>query len=125
MLIVKYQRRFPGFDEKIVSMYARGMSVRDPVPSAGDLRIDVSPDLSADHGRGAGADWRMAEPASAGRCHRFFDCLRVRIRDDGTVRNKAMYIDLGVRPDGTKAVPGLWIEQTPGAKFCLHFRMRR
>jgi Transposase, Mutator family len=43
--------------------------------------------------------------------HRFFSiCLRVRIRDDGTVRNKAMHIDLGVRPDGTKVVPGLWIE---------------
>jgi putative transposase len=46
----------------------------------------------------------------------FFDCLRVKIRDEGTVRNKAIYIALGVRPDGTKEVLGLWIEQTD-AKF--------
>ncbi len=49
----------------------------------------------------------------------FFDALRVKIRDEGTVRNKAVYIALGVRPDGTKEVLGLWIEQTEGAKFWL------
>ena len=49
----------------------------------------------------------------------FFDALRVKIRDEGTVRNKAVYLALGVRPDGTKEVLGLWIEQTEGAKFWL------
>lgn len=49
----------------------------------------------------------------------FFDCPRVKIRDEVTVRNKAIYIALGVRPDGTKEALGLWIEQTEGAKFWL------
>ena len=49
----------------------------------------------------------------------FFDALRVRIRDEGTVRNKAVYLALGVAADGTREVPGLWIEQNEGAKFWL------
>ncbi len=49
----------------------------------------------------------------------FLDALRVKVRDEGTVRNKAVYVALGVRPDGTKEVLGLWIEQTEGAKFWL------
>src|SRR3712207_5893958 len=49
----------------------------------------------------------------------FLDALRVKVRDEGTVRNKAVHVALGVRPDGTKEVLGLWIEQTEGAKFWL------
>jgi putative transposase len=49
----------------------------------------------------------------------FFDAIRVKMRDEGTVRNKAVYIALGVRPDGTKDILGLWIEQSEGAKFWL------
>ncbi len=49
----------------------------------------------------------------------FFDALRVKVRDEGTVRNKAVYLALGVRPDGSKEILGLWIEQTEGAKFWL------
>src|ERR671920_429790 len=52
------------------------------------------------------------------RLPRFLDTLRVKVRDEGTVRNKAVYVTLGVRPEGTKEVLGLWIEQTEGAKFC-------
>jgi putative transposase len=62
----------------------------------------------------------MAEPtADALYALVFFDALRVKIRDEGTVRNKAVYLALGVRPDGTKEILGLWIEQTEGAKFWL------
>ena len=49
----------------------------------------------------------------------FFDAIRVKIRDEGFVRNKAVYIALGIRPDGTKEILGIWIEQTEGAKFWL------
>ena len=49
----------------------------------------------------------------------FFDAIRVKVRDEGMVRNKAVYVALGVRPDGTKEILGLWIEQTEGAKFWL------
>jgi putative transposase len=55
----------------------------------------------------------------------FFDALRVKVRDEGTVRNKAVYLGLGVRPDGTKEILGLWIEQTEGARFWLRPRVLR
>ncbi|MBP2316916.1 IS256 family transposase, partial [Azospirillum soli] len=121
-LIAKYQRRFPGFEEKIVSMYARGMSVRE---IQGHLRelygIEVSPDLVSavtDAVLDEVAEWqeRPLEPVYP---LVFFDALRVKVRDEGTVRNKAVHVALGVRPDGTKEILGLWIEQTEGAKFWL------
>jgi putative transposase len=121
-LIAKYQRRFPGFDEKIVSMYARGMSVREIQGHLQEIYgIDVSPDLIStitDAVLDEVGEWqnRPLEPVYA---IVFFDCLRVKIRDEGTVRNKAIYVALGVRPDGTKEALGLWIEQTEGAKFWL------
>ena len=121
-LIAKYRRRFPDFDEKIVSLYARGMTVRDIQAHLRELYgIDVSPDLVSvvtDAVLEQVAEWqnRPLDPLYA---LVFFDALRVKIRDEGTVRNKAVYLALGVRPDGTKDVLGLWIEQTEGAKFWL------
>jgi putative transposase len=121
-LIAKYQRRFPGFDERIVSMYARGMSTRE---IQGHLReiygIEASPDLVSavtDAVLEEVAEWqnRPLEPLYP---LVFLDALRVKVRDEGTVRNKAIYVALGVRPDGTKEVLGLWIEQIEGAKFWL------
>jgi putative transposase len=121
-LIAKYQRRFPGFDEKIVSMYARGMTVREIQGHIRDLYgLDVSPDLIStvtDAVLEEVAEWQN-RPLDALYAVVFFDALRVKIRDEGTVRNKAIYIALGMRPDGIKDVLGLWIEQTEGAKFWL------
>jgi putative transposase len=121
-LIARYQRRFPGFDDKIVSMYARGMSTRE---IAGHLRelygIDVSPDLISavtDAVLEEIAAWQ-ARPLEPAYPLVFFDALRVKVRDEGLVRNKAVHIALGVRADGTKEVLGLWLEQNEGAKFWL------
>jgi len=121
-LIAKYQRRFPDFDEKVISMYARGMSVREIRGHLEELYgIDVSPDLISavtDAVLEEVAEWqnRPLDPCYA---LVFFDAIRVKIRDEGFVRNKAVYIALGVLPDGTKSILGLWIEQTEGAKFWL------
>ncbi len=121
-LIAKYQRRFPGFDEKIVSMYARGMSVREIAGHLRDLYgVEVSPDLISavtDAVLDEVAAWqgRPLEPVYP---IVFFDALRVKIRDEGLVRNKAVHIALGVRADGTKEILGLWLEQNEGAKFWL------
>jgi len=121
-LIAKYQRRFPGFDEKIVSMYARGMSVREIVGHLRDLYgVDVSPDLISavtDAVLEEVAAWQ-ARPLEPVYPLVFFDALRVKIRDEGLVRNKAVHIALGVRVDGTKEILGLWLEQNEGAKFWL------
>jgi putative transposase len=121
-LIAKYQRRFPGFDDKIISMYARGMSTREIVGHLRDLYgIEVSPDLISavtDAVLEEVAAWQ-ARPLEAIYPLVFFDALRVKIRDEGLVRNKAIHIALGVRADGTKEILGLWLEQNEGAKFWL------
>ena len=121
-LLAKYQRRFPGFDDKIVSMYARGMSSREIVGHLHDLYgIDVSPDLISavtDAVLEEIAAWQ-ARPLEAVYPLVFFDALRVKVRDEGLVRNKAVHIALGVRADGSKEILGLWLEQNEGAKFWL------
>jgi putative transposase len=122
VLVAKYRRRLPGFDDKVISMYARGMSVRQ---IQGHLRelygLEVSPDLVSAVTEAVldeVAEWqnRPLEPVYP---LIFLDALRVKIRDEGTVRNKAVHIALGVRPDGTKEVLGLWVERSEGAKFWL------
>ncbi len=121
-LIAKYQRRFPGFDDKVVSMYARGMSAREIVGHLRDLYgMEVSPDLVSavtDAVLDEIATWQ-ARPLEPVYPLVFFDALRVKIRDEGLVRNKAVHIALGVRADGTKEILGLWLEQNEGAKFWL------
>lgn len=121
-LLAKYQRRFPGFDDKIISMYARGMSTREIVGHVQELYgVDVSPDLISavtDAVLEEIAAWQ-ARPLEAVYPLVFFDALRVKIRDEGTVRNKAVHVALGVRGDGTKEILGLWIESNEGAKFWL------
>jgi putative transposase len=121
-LIAKYRRRLPGFDDKVISMYARGMTVREIQGHLAELYgIDVSPDLISavtDAILDEIAEWQN-RPLEAMYPLVFFDALRVKVRDEGTVRNKAVYVALGVRADGRKEILGLWIEQTEGAKFWL------
>ena len=121
-LIGKYRRRFPGFDDKIIALYARGMSTRDIQAHVRELYgIEVSPDLVSavtDSVIDEVAAWQ-ARPLEATYAIVFFDALRVKIRDEGLVRNKAVYLAIGVRSSGEREVLGLWIEQTEGAKFWL------
>src|SRR5215216_805963 len=121
-LIAKYQRRFPGFDGKIISMYARGMSTREIQGHLHDLYgIEVSPDLVSavtDAVLEEITEWQN-RPLEALYALVLFDAIRMKVRDEGTVRNKAVYLALGVRPDGAKEILGLWIEQSEGAKFWL------
>ena len=121
-LIAKYQRRFPGFDDKIISMYARGMSTREIQEHLREMYgIDVSPDLVStvtDAVLDEIASWQ-ARPLEPVYPLVFFDAIRVKIRDEGLVRNKAVHVALGVRADGTKEVLGLWLELNEGAKFWL------
>src|SRR5262249_58693038 len=103
-------------------MYARAMPVREIQGHLAELYgIDVSPDLISavtDAIVEEIAEWQN-RPLETVYPLVFFDALRVKVRDEGTVRNKAVYIALGVRGDGRKEILGLWIEQTEGAKFWL------
>ncbi|WP_386337224.1 IS256 family transposase [Xanthomonas citri pv. citri] len=122
ILIPKHERRFTGFDDKIIAMYARGMTVREiQAFLAEQYATEVSPEFIS-----SVTDEVMAEvTAWQGRPLEpmypvvFFDALRVKIREDAMVRNKAVYLALGVLPDGTRDILGLWIENTEGAKFWL------
>ena len=98
------------------------MSTREIQGHLRDLYgIDVSPDLISavtDAVLDEVTEWQN-RPLEALYPLIFFDAIRIKVRDEGTVRNKAVYVALGVRPDGTKEILGLWIEQTEGAKFWL------
>jgi putative transposase len=121
-IVPKGVRRLEGFDERIISLYARGMSVRE---IQGHLRemygIEVSPDLISRATESVLAEVRDWQNRPLERVYPivFLDALRVKVRDEGLVRNKAIYVVLGVTCEGEKEVLGLWIEQTEGAKFWL------
>ena len=122
LLIGKHERRFTGFDDKIIAMYARGMTMREIQGFlAEQYGCEVSPEFIS-----AVTDAVMAEvtawqarPLEPMYPVVFFDALRVKIREDAVVRNKAIYLALGVLPDGTRDILGLWIEGTEGAKFWM------
>jgi transposase-like protein len=121
-LVAKHQRRMSGFDDHVIGMYARGMSVREIQAHLLELYgTEVSPDLIStitDEVLDEVAQWQQ-RPLEAMYPIVYFDALRLKIRDEGTVKNKAVYLALGIRADGVKEVLGLWIEQTEGAKFWL------
>jgi transposase-like protein len=121
-LVAKHDRRFTGFDDKIIALYARGLTVREIQAFLADMyATEVSADFIStvtDAVTSEIAAWqaRLLEPVYP---VIFFDALRVKMRDEGTVRNKAVYLALGVLHDGTREILGLWIEQTEGAKFWM------
>ncbi|MGE3977737.1 MAG: IS256 family transposase [Nitrospira sp.] len=122
LLIPKHERRFTGFDDKIIAMYARGMTVREVQGFLADqYGVDVSPEFISSVTDAVMAEvgaWQ-ARPLEPMYPVVFFDALRVKIREDAVVRNKAIYLALGVLPDGTRDILGLWIEGTEGAKFWM------
>ena len=121
-LIPKHERRFAGFDDRIVSMYARGMTVREIQGHLAEMySVEVSPEFISkvtDEVMTEVTAWQ-ARPLETMYPVVFFDALRVKIREDGVVRNKAVYLALGVLADGTRDILGLWIENTEGAKFWM------
>ena len=121
-LVKKRQIRFDGFDDKILSMYARGMTVREIQGHLEDIyAVEVSPDLISsvtDSVLEEVKAWQN-RPLDAVYPIVFMDALRVKIRDNGHVINKAVYMALGVNLDGNKEVLGLWVAKEEGAKFWL------
>ena len=121
-VIPKGQRRLPGFDEKIISMYARGMPTREIQAHLEEIYgIEASPELVSrvtDAVTEEATAWqsRPLEPLYP---VLYLDALQLKVRDQGSVRNKAVYLALGITLDGTKELLGLWLSPTEGAKFWL------
>ena len=121
-IIEKHQTRFTGFDKNIISLYARGLSTREIQQNIEEIYgVEVSPALISivteeviDEVR----NWqnRLLEKVYV---VVYFDALMFKVRDGGCVRNKAVYIAIGINMDGQKEVLGIWIDNTEGSRFWL------
>ena len=121
-LIGKHERRFTALDDKIIAMYARGMTMREIQGFLAEMYgTEVTPEFISKVTDAVLSEitvWQ-ARPLETLYPVVFFDALRVKIREDNVVRNKAVYLALGVRSDGSRDILGLWIENTEGAKFWM------
>ncbi|MBC8193683.1 MAG: IS256 family transposase [FCB group bacterium] len=121
-MIKKHQTRFDGFDEKIISMYARGMTTRDIQAQLQEIYgVEVSPSLVSrvtDEVVEEVKEWQN-RPLDPLYPIVFLDALRVKGRDEGHINNQAVYLAIGINMDGLKDVLGMWIAKTEGAKFWL------
>jgi transposase-like protein len=121
-LVPKGVTRLDGFDGKIISLYGRGMTVREIQGHLKELYgTEVSPDLISRVTDAVLEEVKEWQSRPLDPCYPvvFFDALRVKIRDEGLVKNKAVYVALALDVEGHKDVLGLWIEQSEGAKFWL------
>ena len=121
-LIPKHQTRWTGFDDKILSLYARGMTVREIQGHLEEMYgTEVSPTLISsvtDAVMDEVKAWQT-RPLDTLYPIVYLDCIHVKVRDNGAVRIKAVYLALGIKLDGEKELLGIWIAQTEGAKFWL------
>lgn len=122
VVVRKGQRRLEGVNQLVLSLYARGMTVRDIQAHLGEIYdVDVSPDLISritDAVLEEVRDWQ-ARPLDTVYPVIFLDAIICKVRDAGTVRNKAAHLAVGVDVDGRREILGIWVEQTEGAKFWL------
>jgi putative transposase len=121
-IVPKGKRRFAGFDEKIIALYARGMSVRDIQAHLAELYgVEVGHDLISRVTDAVIEDVRAWQQRPLEDVYPviFLDCLVLKIREGGSVQRRACYLALGVTVDGDRDVLGMWFQETEGAKFWL------
>jgi len=121
-IIEKHQTRFTGFDENIISLYARGLSTREIQQHIEEIyHVEVSPALISNVTDEVIDEVRTWQNRQLDEVYpiMYLDAIQFKVRDSGHVRNKAIYLAIGIKMDGMKEVLGLWIAQTEGAKFWL------
>jgi putative transposase len=122
VIVGKHQRRWTGFDDKIIAMYALGMSTRQVQEQLKDLYgVDVSPALISQVTDAVMDEVRTWQQRTLDRVYPivYLDALFLKVHHEGRVVNKAVYLAIAVNMDGKKDLLGVWIEQTEGAKFWL------
>ena len=122
LIISKHQTRWAGFDDKILSLYARGMTVREIQQHLTEMYgAEVSPSLISTVTDGVMDEVKQwqSRPLDAVYPVIYLDCIHAKVRDAGSVRTKAIYLAIGINMEGHKEILGLWIAQTEGAKFWL------
>jgi putative transposase len=122
MIIPKGQTRFAGFDDKIISLYSRGMTTREIQGHLEDIYgVDVSPTLISTVTDAVADEVKIWQnrPLDAVYPIVYMDAIRVKVRDSGHVMNKAVYLAIGITMDGVKEVLGMWVAQNEGTKFWL------
>lgn len=121
-ILKKGQTRFEGFDDKIISMYSRGMTTRDIQAHLHEIcNIEVSADFVSEV---TNAVWEKVQewnnrPLDEVYPIVYLDCLTAKVRDEGRIARKSVYLAIGINLEGHKEALGMWIEQTEGAKFWL------
>ncbi|MBN4081161.1 IS256 family transposase [Caldithrix abyssi] len=121
-LIPKHQRRFDGFDNKIIGMYGRGMTTRDIRDQLEDLYgVEVSPTFISNVTDAVSDEVKQWQTRPLDRLYPivFLDAIRIKSRQDGHIINQAVYLAIGINTDGKKEILGMWIAKTEGAKFWL------
>lgn len=121
-IVPKGQTRFSGFDDKILSLYARGMTTREIQSHLEEIyKVEVSPALISSVTDAVMEEVRAWQnrPLDALYPILYLDAIQVKVRDGAQVRNKAIYLAIGINLSGKKEVLGLWVAQTEGAKFWL------
>jgi putative transposase len=121
-IVGKHQRRFTGFDDKILSMYARGMSTREIQGHLLEIyKVEVSASLISEVTDAIVEEVRQwqGRPLEPLYPIVYLDALFVKMRHEGRIENRAVYVVIGIRMDGTREVLGLWTANTEGAKFWL------
>lgn len=121
-IVPKGQTRFSGFDDKILSLYARGMTTREIQSHLEEMyQVEVSPGLISSVTDAVIEEVKVWQnrPLDALYPILYLDALQVKVRDGAHIRNKAIYLAIGINLAGTKEVLGLWVAHTEGAKFWL------
>jgi transposase-like protein len=121
-LVKKRQRRLEGFDDKVLALYSRGLSTRGIQEQLEELYgVEVSPTLISNVTNAVMDDVRawQSRPLSSVYPILYFDAIFVKSRQEGPVKNKAVYLALGINLEGEKELLGLWIAETEGSKFWL------
>jgi len=123
VILPKGQSRFTGFDDKIIALYARGMTTRDIQAHLEEMYgVEVSPTLISQVTRAVKEEITLWQNRPLDEIYPivYLDAIRIKVRQDGRVINKAVYLAIGVNLDGIKEVLGMWTADTEGTKFWLH-----